>query len=119
MQIIADVTRRSAPISSQTAIHGPTSGFGIPFRPRVRYQRCSGLSSEHFLNSIVNYPHATRRNNRARWRAAAISRRGRRSLLDDFGRLLQDRWRDGQSERLSGPLIDDEIKLRGLLDREV
>jgi hypothetical protein len=39
--------------------------------------------------------------------------------LDDVIRLQQERLRDGQPERLRGPRIDDQLKLRGLFDREV
>src|SRR5215813_5476583 len=40
-------------------------------------------------------------------------------LLDHLIRPRQQRWRDGQAEGLGGLEVDDELELRGLLDRQV
>jgi hypothetical protein len=42
-----------------------------------------------------------------------------RGLANHLTRLEQDAWRDGQAERVGGLEIDDELKLHGLLDRQV
>ena len=39
-------------------------------------------------------------------------------LLDHLIRLEEERWGDGETERLGGREINDEIKFRGPLDRE-
>src|SRR5262245_3627893 len=43
----------------------------------------------------------------------------RHSSADDFGRLEEEGWRDGQAQGLGSLEVDDELKGRGLLDGEV
>ena len=40
-------------------------------------------------------------------------------LLHDFNRAQQYRLRECETERLRGPAVDDEVELRGLLDRQL
>jgi len=39
--------------------------------------------------------------------------------LDHLVRGRQQRFRDGEAERLGGLEVDDEFEFRGLLDREI
>jgi hypothetical protein len=41
------------------------------------------------------------------------------TLPDDLGRLEEEGWGNGQAQRLGGLEVDDELKGRGLLDRQV
>src|SRR4030095_10317143 len=47
------------------------------------------------------------------------SRSARACLLDHLIRLEKKRRGDGQAERLGGLEVDDQLELRGLLDRQV
>src|SRR5262249_37746018 len=40
-------------------------------------------------------------------------------LFDHFVSACEHRWRDSQTDRLGGHEIDDQLELRGLLDRQV
>src|SRR5262249_55758665 len=52
------------------------------------------------------------------WRTPPSQPRAR-SLFDHLVGAGEQRWRDGQAERLGGDQIDDEIELGRLLDRQV
>src|SRR5262245_62913624 len=52
-------------------------------------------------------------------RAASGETPARPGLLDDSVRAGQDGLRNGQAERLGGGRVDDQLDLRGLLDRQI
>jgi hypothetical protein len=61
-------------------------------------------------------PAREQRERPARW---SVMLGSRPSLLDDLIGPLQERLRDGESDRLRGLEVDNEVELRGLLDGQV
>src|SRR4030095_9692622 len=55
----------------------------------------------------------------ARVPSVSPKRNVRRSIIDDLVGPDQQRLRDREPERLRGLVVDDQLELRGLLDREV